>query len=227
MRNYFYMSQNVLIGIIAGVVVAGGGAYLYLNRDATDSSDTLQATATQNDTAAEMEDFKAIVASGKDVTCDVAHTDGTQSSEGTIYVAEHGTKVYADFRVTAPKAGEIHVLRRDNYNYAWGPQMPYGVKTAVTEATELFAAQAGADTPIPEGTTFSCTTWHADESRFLVPQDVEFHDMSAQMKAMTDGAGIQGEAGASGSVDAQAMRCGACAQAGEHAAECRAAFHCE
>jgi hypothetical protein len=138
------MSQNVLIGIIAGVVVAGGGAYLYLNRDATDSSDTLQATATQNDTAAEMEDFKAIVASGKDVTCDVAHTDGTQSSEGTIYVAEHGTKVYADFRVTAPKAGEIHVLRRDNYNYAWGPQMPYGVKTAVTEATELFAAQAAA-----------------------------------------------------------------------------------
>jgi hypothetical protein len=77
-----------------------------------------------------------------------------------------------------------------------------------------------------ETVDYSCSPWTVDATKFAVPQNVSFMDISAMMDAVK----AQGAAGAQAKpMGMPAMNCSICDQApkGQARDQCRMAMHCQ
>lgn len=216
---------RVLIGII-GVVAIGGGAYLYTRPH--DSTPT-PAQQEQSSHPASAEDFASIIASGNDVQCSMTQTMGDRNTVGQMYVTDHGQKVRADLTITGSMNTTMHMIRKDDTNYLWGPQMAFGVKTTVTpENQDQFVGNQMAIGTTPTNMEFSCTPWTVDESKFELPAGQNFIDSSTMHAddALRSASMNNGVPTTEISPAAQAAQCAMCTQAGLSAETCHARFGC-
>jgi|GEM_PF-1057775 len=228
------MSTNLIIGIIAALAVAGGGTYVAMNPEVianfTGSTsvgdENTEGTENENESASVGSTFAEIIALGQNVICTFEYNDGGEnSSSGTIYMTSGGKELRGDFKVISPIATEASFVRTDGYNYMWGPSLPQGIKTKVTNQAELMAD--GQEAALDPNTKFACQAWTVDSSKFTLPATVKFMEINA-------GAGVDasvtvpgGAVNASGSASVKAQQCAACATLPAGAKEqCLAALSC-
>lgn len=167
-----------------------------------------------------------IVAHGGSLTCTIAHA-GKEQTQGTIYVG--GGKVRGDFTAQGSKGPiESHMLSDGTTMYVWSSARPQGIKMAMP---------AGGKPPVgPPGNSqaqlyndtvdYSCSPWSVDATKFVLPQNVSFMDVSAMMGVVK----AQGGAGAQVKpAGMPAVNCSLCDKAPQGAArdQCRAALHCQ
>lgn len=218
--------QNILIGL--GLVAAvGGGVYVYTSSNTEVSEEAMEASGSVNEEARSSRDFAAIMTAGENVECTVTHEDNGNRTEGTIYIADQGERIRGHFIITGTMNTEMHLIRNDGTNYLWGSAFPQGIKVAVTAENQDTLFEGDASATIPDNVSFTCNSWRVDDSRFIVPNDVTFLDMQAQMDAIMQGMSGGGSAGFEGGADMKAMQCGTCDQAGSARAQCRAALGCD
>lgn len=201
------------IGIILGVLVVGGGIYIATSNDG-------EKVVTEESSDKTISTFGELVARGEAVTCTFEHNDGTNVTEGTVYIADRAEKIRGDFtlRQGDGEPMEGHIIRDESYNYVWGSFYEQGIKTKVTEENqEQLFEDAENDATIDENTEFTCNTWNVDESKFEIPTDVEFVDFSAQMEAHMEAVG-----------EMQGINCSACDQvpAGAPREQCLQSLGC-
>ena len=220
------MSTNLIIGIIAAIVVVGGGVYVAANPEIITSitggvaMDGEEMMENGEGGASVGQTFAALLGLGQNLECTFAHDDNAGNrSSGTVYIADGGTRLAGDFMFeqsgVSPMEG--HMIRTGGYNYVWGSFYPQGIKSQITaeNEAELFDSEDGG---IDEDTEFHCQEWTVNNSKFTVPTNIQFMDMSAQMEAMME---------ASGSANVQAQQCAACNNLPAGAKEqCLAALAC-
>jgi len=225
------MSANLIIGIVAAIAVVGGGVYVATNPEVMSSitgsfNMGTSTPETTNENASVGSTFAQLLALGQSVQCTFSHNDGKGNiSAGTVYMTSGGTQIRGDFTVTSPVAGEVHMIRTSGYTYLWGPMMPQGIKTKVTNETELTQGDNGG---IDEDTEFACQAWGVDNSKFTLPAGVTFMDMSASMNIDAQVTVPTGAAGVSGSASVKAQQCASCNMIPDAAAkaQCLAALSC-
>lgn len=228
------MGINVLIGIVAAIMVVGGGTYVAMNPEVitsiTGGAVEDQMISPENDmdsdSASVGSTFAELVALGQSVECTFTYDDGTgNASSGTVYMTGGAAEMRGDFVVTSPMATEAHMIRTGGYNYIWGPDMPQGIKTKVTNETELMAGSQ--DSGIDENTQFACQAWNVDNGQFAIPVGVDFMEITASVNADASVSAPGGSVNASGSASVKAQQCAGCTMlSGSAKDQCLAALAC-
>ena len=211
------MNTKLLLGLIVGVIVVGSGYYL-LTRDSSQSYENVT-----NNSESASNRFATLVQSGQSYECTFEYNDEENSSSGIVYMTAGAERIRGDFNITQSAAGpmEVHMIRDGGYNYLWGSAMPGGIKTAVSNEEMLFEGEEGS--PVDENTDYECRPWNVDQSKFVLPNNVEFQDMTAFQTNAGASMGAQGMSGAS------ADKCQACEMIADEsmAASCKAALSCQ
>jgi hypothetical protein len=222
------MNTNVIIGIVAALALAGGGAYVYTQSDTTASVETTSEHAA-------MGTLKDLMAQGSS-KCTVTNTVANSESTGTVYIGDG--KMRGDFTTVTTNPAmtvESHMISDGEMIYTWSNQMPQGIKMSVS-ATAAPNADAAANAQVDmynAQVNYDCDSWNVDASQFEVPATVEFMDMNQMMqgamKALPNAA-TQGAVDASmkAGASATAQQCAACDQLPDSAkAQCKAALQCK
>lgn len=203
------MNRNALIGLIAVVIFAAGGWYLYSNNGATRSAGT---QTPPNQEQGQMLSMKELMASNASQQCTFAEPQSDTS--GTIYVS--GGKVRGDFE-TKSESGTVsgHMIADSSTVHTWMDGMSQGFKASFDVAATADKNMEAQQSLNPDKKLdYRCSPWQADRSKFELPAGVTFTDMSAMMQQSAGGSG--------------ASACSACDMAPEpQKSQCKAALKCK
>jgi hypothetical protein len=199
--------NKTVIGIVVAVVLVAAGGWYYIYKN----GGSFMAAKPQM-----MQSMKELIASG--VTQKCTFNEPQSNTSGTIYIA--GGKVRGDFS-SQTQAGAMsgHMISDGSTMHTWMDGMAQGF-------TSSFAMTEGAGTDTQQGlnpdkkTDYVCEKWSADETKFQVPTNITFTDVSAMM---------QGGAGNAGSMNppSKSAQCNACDMAPEpQRTQCRQALSC-
>ncbi len=173
------MNTNLIIGVIAAVVVIGGGAW-YMSTKAP--GDTKEGTEVSTEGAGSAT-FAEFIAMGGSRECDVTVDNEHAPATGVVFVS--GADVRSDFvtRPTTAGGSEItaHMLRTNGYVYTWTDAMPQGVKIKETATMQSGEEGQSQGVSMESKVDYDCRPWTPDASKFSVPANITFMDFSAGM----------------------------------------------
>lgn len=169
------MNTNLLIGLVALVVVLGGGAWFLSSRDA--KQPPVPTTVQEQQGAAS---FGELIARAGSWTCTVSTSVEAAPSEGTTYIADG--KIRADF-VSRPvmlggKEVATHMIQSDGYVYTWSDMMPQGMKMLIPKDMPTSSAGDAVGTVSADAQVqYSCLPWIVDASKFEPPSNISFMEL--------------------------------------------------
>lgn len=229
------VTKYIISGVIAVLVVVGG-AVLYA-KDKTVTSQVSAPTASSVVQPGSGSSLKDLLAKTTPTKCTVSSTNDTSDASGVVYVANG--KMRSDFTSTMKNgnlAGKVvvaHMIVDADTSYMWGDgEMKMGIKMARQSMLEVNpdaanTPQSQAAMDMNEKSDYHCDGWTADEALFTPPANVQFQDMSKMMQPtqMETGASTGGRQQMT--AEQMSQMCGACDNAGESKAQCRAALGCK
>jgi hypothetical protein len=156
---------------------------------------------------------------GKNLQCDFNYeTAGKAGSKGSVYIS--GKKVRGEFGSEVNgKQTMMNMMQDDGYTYVWGSALPEGIKMKVDTSKNNDTTSGSSQYFDPnQEMNFNCKTWSVDASKFVLPTNITFRDMSAMMNP---------SGGANNGAAMKAGQCAACAQLqGEAKATCEKQLGC-
>ncbi len=176
------MNTNALMGLIALIVVVGGGVWFFSSQGNTGAD----VQGTQNEeTGEQMTEgagtFAELMTRSGSWKCTVQVDIAEAPSEGIVLVSDG--KIRSDFtsRPTSMGGKEIsaHMIHADGYVYTWSDLIPQGMKMKVTADATTSGNNPGAIAP-DQRVNYSCLPWVVDASQFTVPSTITFMELSAQ-----------------------------------------------
>lgn len=212
-------NKNILIGV-AVVAVVALGAYLVINK-----------TVMLPSLGSKQTSIKALLAAGTNQNCTFTTTNGESSSSGEVFIT--AGKLRGDFTsVTAGKTTKSHMIVSNDIAYVWIEEPLQGFRMSFES---MGNTKGDAVDPSAE-TNYTCRPWNAEESKFSLPETVNFQDMTAMMKqaaqastSLPKPAGTGTGAAAGANIQSYAeQQCAACDMVSDATAkaQCKASFDC-
>ena len=174
------MNTNVVIGLVALIVVVGGGAWLLSNKGA---NAPMEGDAPEGQEVSEgAGSFGDMIARAGSWTCSVSTSVEAAPSEGTTYISNG--MIRADF-ISRPEAlggQEVssHMIQSDGYIYTWSDMAPQGMKMLIPkEPLDGAGGDAVGTVSADAQVEYSCMPWVADSSKFAPPSTVTFMELGA------------------------------------------------
>jgi hypothetical protein len=148
--------------------------------------------------------IKDLLARGSDTQCSWSTTNDSGKATGTVYVS--GDKFFQDFSTTQAKLGEIksYLLKDGEWIYQWNSMSKMGTKMKTSEV-EKMAEDVQKNSPIDtdvkpneEGrrnidldnkVDYDCQKWNVDASKFVLPADIQFNDLSQMLNNLPKSGG--------------------------------------
>lgn len=209
------MNTKNIILIVLGLLIVGGGTYFFMYKGGASSSTPEQVSGPTS--------LTALMALGVPQKCDFADTSNAQAqTSGTVYVS--GGKSRGDFTSTAGgQTFHAHSIVANDTMYSWVDENGIGVKIAINK-DQPKPASDGKQFDASKMMDYHCSAWIPDPSKFDVPTNIKFMEMTAPAMPSAGG-GASAGAGASGNVPTNA--CSACDSVPEaYRAQCKIAAHC-
>lgn len=178
--------QMMIIGaVIALVVIFGVGAFLHW-KSKTPSSETQmvnQQTPVPQEATAKGT-IQSLIKAGKTVSCEVALPN--QSGKGITYVS--GNKMKSDFVMKIQdKEMTSHMLSDGENMYMWSDGTPQGTKFKIDPNSPLPSTRPSGqlqEANLESEVDLKCSPWSMDASKFSVPTNIQFTDLSSSMNNM-------------------------------------------
>lgn len=125
-----------------------------------------------------------LLSAGKNVSCTMSYPDGKGS--GSVYVS--GRKMRGDFTVMIDATQEYKssMIQDGEYAYTWSDVDKKGTKFKITDikAPSPVPGTQSQSVDIDKEVDLKCSSLGVDPSKFVVPTDVEFKDMSVMMEKL-------------------------------------------
>lgn len=179
--------RGIIIAVIILLVLLGVLALSRTKKSATSLPE--QAIPEQNKPQSQESitkgSLRSLLASGKNVSCEINYPDG--NTKGITYVS--GSKMRGDFTVKSEDGKEMisHMLNDGIYAYIWTDLVKQGTKMKLDTITPSStpkvtpsAQTAGAD--LDREVDLKCKSWSVEDSKFKIPEDIQFSDLSTLMK---------------------------------------------
>ena len=173
-----------VIAIILLLVVAGGGFFFLKSSKApiktqTQSANTQAAKPTTGN--ATSDSILSLISGGKTVNCSITYPDN--KGTGSIYVSD---KKFAGDSTTKDSDGKEttgHMISDGTFMYIWSAAMPTGIKVNLENAKNMTQNSAVSRSfDVNQKVGLKCSPWLADNSKFTVPTNIKFQDMSELLK---------------------------------------------
>lgn len=174
------MNMPALIGLIAAIVILGGGAWYFSSHQAPGAAGPNQMAGAPGNGAGTLSTLMALTGS---FTCSVATAAGDTQSSGTVFISNG--QMRGDFNSTTKASEtviETHLIKAGGYTYTWSSAAPQGVKFADSAVPANTSGTGSQGVDDKTQVTYSCTPWSEDPSKFAPPSTVSFMDMSAMMQ---------------------------------------------
>lgn len=172
------MNSKIIGIIIAVVIIAAGGWYFTQNKTNNQTKGQNEQTGAMSTTSSSLKDLLAL---GKSQKCTFSVNTEDQNSSGTFYIAGGKSRGM----ITAQANGtniNSNILYDGDTSYMWQEGTNTGFKFKVNEQ-EAKDAQTQAQGNIDPNQKFDmqCEGWSADDSMFVVPNNINFQDFSSVM----------------------------------------------
>lgn len=173
----------MIIGaVVAAIAIIGAIAFVVM-KPSTTSNETPTATQQQNQPSPSQTkgSIESLIAAGNDVTCNISYIDG--SGTGVVFVADG--KVRGDFNTKNSDGTQIesHMIVDDEFSYIWSGTQGTKIKNDKSADASPTAQQQSTD--IDKEVNLDCSSWSPDASKFEVPGDVQFRDVSQFVQPQT------------------------------------------
>jgi hypothetical protein len=121
-----------------------------------------------------------LISSGTTQTCtfSIAGTATSSSMTGTLYTA--AGSMYGDFVKTtvAGKVTTAHMIIASGEGYLWSDALSRGIKMPWSAANSTALINKYGSVDMEQPATYSCTSWTPDQSKFALPTNTQFIDVS-------------------------------------------------
>jgi hypothetical protein len=179
--------KNIGIAIAAVVViliVAIGGVFV-LKSSKTPAKTQTQSVNTQAAKPQTTNSLKGtiigLVSGGKTVNCQVTYPDN--KGTGSIFVADKKFAGDFDMKGADGKETSAHVISDGVDMYVWSSGLPMGIKMSLAAAKNAAQnPQANQSFNVNQEVNFNCNSWTPDTSKFTVPTNIQFRDMSGLLQ---------------------------------------------
>lgn len=188
-------NKNIIIAVVVVIVLALVGGGIYLNSTKGKSADLINNVREGVQNAGESMtkgSIKGLLGTGKNVMCVI---DSGAGGASTVYVS--GNNMRGDFTTVAGSTTtKSHMVQDGDYAYIWTDGATEGSKMNI-KAMQESAGNASSSGQSAQDVTadidrevdMKCSAWNVDNSKFEVPTNVTFTDLSAMMEKMAPGAG--------------------------------------
>ena len=171
-KKIWYWIAGVIIVVIIIVVAMSAGK-------------STPSNVTHTTAAAAQQSLHELISSGITQTCtfSIAAATATSSSmTGTIYTTSGG--MYGDFARTdsTGKITTAHMIIVNGEDYLWSDALSKGIKMPWSAANSTALANKYGNIDMEQPATYSCTSWTPDQSKFTLPTDIQFIDVSGFMR---------------------------------------------
>ena len=165
-----------------------------------------EANTQEQNTGSAQSSFNELLASGRTQSCTYAFKDEQGSQAGTVYF-DGAQRMRGDFTIQAENAGtfDSHFIREGDWMYAWGGPTGSEMGTKINIAAQAQAEadqQSDTSADFDQRFDFDCDPWSVDRSKFELPQNVVFSEISAQFTG-----GMDADAGTGSSPGNQCSSC--------------------
>jgi hypothetical protein len=184
--------------IITLLLVLGGTLTAYgLLKKGGEKSDTPENSNSKDQEEMLNTSLKDLLTLGKNYKCTFEDTQDGTTTSGEIYIA--GKKFRSNLVVKQDgKVMEMHSLSDNTWMYTWGDMMETGMKMNIEEMEKLGEDVSGENVPgktvtakdtagYTEQNDFRCKPWVVDNSKFKLPNDVEFVDLTETLNNLQEG----------------------------------------
>jgi hypothetical protein len=187
-KAWYWIGAVVIVVIIIIICVsAGKSSPAPASSETTGSVTGSVSTSNQASASAVRQTMHDLITSGAPQTCkfSIAATATSSGLSGTIYIASgnmQGDFIKTD---TAGKVTNAHMIITGGMDYLWSDASltkGYKLSWSVAAASTILSDRAGG-VNINQPTAYSCSNWTADQSKFTIPANIQFTDITAMIKA--------------------------------------------
>lgn len=199
MKGFGLVSIIIVVAIAVGSVA--GGWYLYNtlgdNSQSTEAQlESQQTEQTDNQDDGGMRDRGSIIdllSMNATLQCDFNYTDTEANAvmNGSGYFA--GDKMRVDFTSNyADTTQSGSMIKNGGYLYIWGDGMDQGIKMQIdpedveSSLGEYLGDQETTALNPNQEVDYNCNPWIANSSRFDVPADIQFMDLTSTMQNLQE-----------------------------------------
>jgi hypothetical protein len=183
--------------IVILIIVVGGVLFLKYAKTPTQPQATgTQSAKTANSNSA-TDSISSLLSGGKNVNCSITYPNN--QGTGTVFVSDK--KFAGDFTMkdNSGKETATHTISDGTYIYVWSSAMQGGIKMKFADAKSTAQdTQSTQGVDINQKVDLKCSPWLPDNSKFTVPANIKFQDMSQFFQQATTtpkvGTGTQTEA---------------------------------
>ncbi|MFA6325173.1 MAG: hypothetical protein WCX46_03025 [Candidatus Paceibacterota bacterium] len=171
------LASVFIIIIILGVLVVGGGIY-FLNKNSNSIlEDNSKEESYFSENAADM--FKK----DKPIECSSKASTPEGSVESLFYFDSQNKMVRVEMKIVNnnnPISSNTTSIIRDGWNYFWDDLMNKdGMKVKLEEGEDISSSiQENVSADLGKDFNFVCKIWKVDSSKFELPKDKNFKDLS-------------------------------------------------
>ena len=169
----------IIAAIIVILIVAVGGVFFlrYSKAPAQPQAANTQSAKTENNNST-TDSILSLLSGGKNVNCSITYPDN--KGTGTVFVSDK--KFAGEFTMKDANGKEVtgHSISDGTYIYVWSSAMPTtGIKMKFADAKNTAQnAQANQGVDMNQKVGLKCSPWLPDNSKFTVPTNIKFQDMS-------------------------------------------------
>jgi len=132
------------------------------------------------------ETMQDLMARGKSMRCTYTQeVEGGGTATGVVYMADKNARVEITIKEANSPSGKMYALMNQEWVYSWVDGSSQGVKMTL-EASELSEKNEETVSNLSKEIEFECKSWKKDNSKFKVPTNIEFQDMSEMMEGFED-----------------------------------------
>jgi len=162
---------------------------------------------------------------GKNSRCDLIGKESDQITSGTNYVASG--KVRSDYVVNMQ--GQIynaHSIVDSEWMYSWYDEMPNQASKIKIADMQNYQGESEANSEgaknYEENYDYKCYSWKVDQSKFAVPADINFTDMTQLIQQMNDTSAVS-------NTNAINRNCSVCDMVADESAKesCKKSLNCQ
>jgi hypothetical protein len=182
MKNIGIIVAAIIILLLAAV---GGVFFLkYSKAPAMPQTQSTNTQATKPTTGNSTSDsILNLLSGGKTVNCSITYPDN--KGTGTIFVSDK--KFAGDFTTKDASGKETagHMVSDGTFMYIWSASMPTGIKVNLENAKNMAQNSAISKSfDVNQKVGLNCSPWLPDNSKFTVPTNIKFQDMSELLKQL-------------------------------------------
>lgn len=198
------------------------------NKDQEQSKNKQQETSQEETFTSSLNE---LLKKGKSIKCTYGYNEDGQNLKGTTYINKNKFRSDFDMKQIDGKTVKGYAINDSEYIYTWTDEDDNGTKMKISEMEKMqknINSNTEGDknseyedySTYDEVMDYKCVNWKVNNDKFIPPKNINFMDMTEQMKKLQETMNNFGNDG---------DLCGICEQlpAGEDKDECRKSLGCE